>query len=536
MTLPWDLVVQQLQPIIEDAAISKIGQNIKYDAIVLRAAGLQLRGVVFDSMIASFVLDSGARSHGLDYLASKFLAHTTIKISELIGEGRSQLRMDQVPVASITTYACEDADVAFRLASVMEPLLAEAGFRGLFADIEMPLVEVLAEMEFVGIRLDVDLLRRMSADYALRLAEQEATIYALAGHEFNISSPRQLATVLFDELQLPPVKRTKTGFSTDVEVLEQLATQHELPRAIMRHRQLAKLKSTYLDALPTMINPETGRVHTSFNQVVAVTGRLSSADPNLQNIPIRTSEGREIRAAFIPERGWRLMMADYSQIELRVLAHFSADPSLLAAFQNDEDIHARVAAEVFHVPLDEVTSEQRRRAKAVNFGVIYGQSAFGLAKALNIAQEEAAAFIDAYFQRYQGILAFMEHALDECQRQRYVTTMFGRRRRIDGVRPAAKRSARQRNLPERTAINSVIQGTAADLIKMAMISIHHRVRREAWRSRMLLQIHDELLFEVPPAEEAAFREIVRQEMEHVTSLNVPLRVDIQVGASWAEGK
>jgi DNA polymerase-1 len=299
---------------------------------------------------------------------------------------------------------------------------------------------------------------------------------------------------------------------------------------------LAKLKATYMDALPTMIYPATGRVHTSFNQVVAVTGRLSSADPNLQNIPIRTPEGRQIRAAFVPQPGWQLVMADYSQVELRVLAHFSRDPSLLDAFQQDEDIHARVAAEVFHLPLPEVTSEQRRRAKAVNFGVIYGQSAFGLAKALGITQEEAAAFIDAYFARYQGILTFMEQVLDECQRQRFVTTMLGRRRRIVGVRPAEQRSARQRNLPERTAINSVIQGTAADLIKMAMIAIHRRIGREGGQARMLLQIHDELMFEVPRAEQAALVTLVRTEMEHVAPLQVPLRVDIQVGGSWADAE
>lgn len=532
----WDVVVQTLQPVLEDPAIAKMGQNIKYDAVVLWTAGIQLRGISFDSMVASFLLDSGARSHGLDYLASRYLQHSTIKIQQLIGTGRNQKRMDEVAVEAVTTYACEDADVAYRLATVMSPLLSEGELMDLLAGIEVPLIEVLARMEFVGIRLDAELLQRLSQEYGRRLAELETAIYDLAGHEFNIASPRQLATVLFEELKLPVVKKTKTGNSTDVEVLEQLAPQHELPRAIIKHRHLAKLKSTYIDALPAMINPETGRIHTSFNQVVAVTGRLSSAEPNLQNIPIRTSEGREIRAAFIPEPGWRLVMADYSQIELRVLAHFSGDASLLDSFQRDEDIHARVAAEVFHVPLNEVSSEQRRRAKAVNFGVIYGQSAFGLAKALGIAKDEAAAFIDAYFERYQGILAFMEQILDECQQRRFVTTMFGRRRRIEGVRPAAQRSARQRNLPERTAINSVIQGTAADLIKKAMIGIHHRISREGWRSQMLLQIHDELLFEVPPEEEAAFVELVREEMEQVASLKVPLRVDIQVGASWAEGK
>ncbi len=493
-----------------------------------------MRGIAFDSMIASFVIDSGARSHGLDYLAEHYLGHRNVKITELIGEGRKQKRMDEVPLAAITPYACEDADVALRLAESLAPLIEEEGFQELFTTIEMPLVDVLVEMEFAGIRLDVKLLDDLSQVYALRLAEYETKIHELAGHSFNVGSPRQLATVLFDELKLPVIKKTKTGFSTDVEVLEQLADLHELPRTVMAQRHLAKLKSTYIDALPTMVNPETGRIHTSFNQVVAVTGRLSSADPNLQNIPIRTAEGREIRQAFVPRSGWQLVMADYSQVELRVLAHFSGDPSLIESFENNEDIHSRVAAEVFHIPLADVTADQRRRAKAVNFGVIYGQSAFGLAKALQISNDEAAAFIDAYFERYQGIVRFMEQILDECNRNQFVTTMFGRRRRIEGVRASHKRSTRQRNLPERTAINSVIQGTAADLVKKAMISIHAHLQAESWQSQMLLQIHDELVFEAPPDEVDPLCQVVRQEMEGVARLEVPLDVDIQTGNSWAD--
>jgi DNA polymerase-1 len=396
----------------------------------------------------------------------------------------------------------------------------------------MPLVDVLVELESNGIKIDTELLHKLSAEYGEVLQRVEREIYELAGREFNIGSPKQLGEVLFDEHKLPMLKRNKSGGSTDADVLEELARQHPLPAKILEYRQYAKLKSTYVDALPQLVHPETGRVHASFNQVVAATGRLSSHDPNLQNIPVRSQRGREIRAAFLPgEPGWKLLAADYSQIELRVLAHYSNDKTLCESFHNDEDIHARVASEVYGVPLTDVTADQRRGAKAVNFGVIYGQSPFGLAKALDIDKSEAAAFIDAYFARYRGVDEFLTQILEECAKAGYVSTILGRRRAIRGIRRV---TSRQRNLPERTAINTVIQGSAADLIKLAMIAIHRRLRAERWRARMLLQIHDELVFEVPAEELDALGEMVSREMAGVMPLAIPLKVDLKSGDNWAD--
>jgi DNA polymerase-1 len=391
---------------------------------------------------------------------------------------------------------------------------------------------VLAELETNGICIDVELLRGLSRKYGEIIDRLEKEIHELAGRPFNIGSPKQLQEVLFGDHKLPVIKKTKSGGSTDVEVLEELARLHPLPARIIEYRQYAKLKNTYVDALPELVLPATGRVHASFNQVVAATGRLSSSDPNLQNIPIRTQTGREIRAAFLPgEPGWKLLAADYSQIELRVLAHFSGDPTLRAAFERDEDIHARVASEVYHVPLEAVTSEMRRGAKAVNFGVIYGQSPFGLAKQLDIEQAEAAEFIDRYFDRYRGVEEFLATVLEDCSRTGYVSTILGRRRAIRGIRRGA---SRQRNLPERTAINTVIQGSAADLIKLAMIHIHRRLRTENSTARMLLQIHDELVFEVPSSQLESLAHVVREEMTGVMQLHVPLKVDLKSGDNWAD--
>ncbi|NQU25427.1 MAG: DNA polymerase I, partial [Candidatus Nealsonbacteria bacterium] len=397
------------------------------------------------------------------------------------------------------------------------------------------LIDVLVELEYNGIRVDVDRLAGLSSRYGQRLDALEQIIYDLAGHSLNIASPKQLQQVLFTELGLPVVKKTaKTGPSTDAEVLEELARVHPLPEKILEYRQYAKLKGTYVDALPQMVHPVTGRVHASFNQVVAATGRLSSSDPNLQNIPVRTEAGREIRSAFVPgDEGWSLLAADYSQIELRVLAHFSGDEQLCEAFARDEDIHARVASQVNDVPLEEVTREMRRAAKAVNFGVVYGQSPFGLAKSLGIDKEEAARFIDGYFEGYPGIEVFLEKTLAECRRRGYVSTIRGRRRAIRGVRDQA---GRQRNLAERTAVNTVIQGSAADLIKMAMISVHRRMKRERLPAKMLLQIHDELIFEVPSDQVQYLAELVTDEMVGVWKLSVPLKVDVKVGPNWADAE
>jgi len=533
--------IEALRPILENPTIAKIGQNLKYDMIVLRNVGVRLAGATFDTMVASYLLDAGERNHNLDDLASRYLNHTNIKITELIGKGKSQKRMDEVPIAAIGAYAAEDADVPLRLKPLLEARLDEVQLEELNRNLEVPLIEVLADLEFEGIRVDRDRLAELSARYGKRLKELEIEIEELAGHPLNIASPKQLAQVLFKELGLPVIKKTKTGPSTDADVLEELADKHPLPAKIIEHRQFAKLKNTYVDALPELIHPQTGRVHTSFNQVVAATGRLSSSDPNLQNIPIRTAEGREIRSAFTARPGWKLLAADYSQIELRILAHYSQDAALCEAFARDEDIHTLVAGQVFGVDLADVTSEMRRKAKAVNFGIIYGQSSFGLAKALNISQEEAAAFIDGYFARYSGVGHFFATTLADCNRQGYVSTMLGRRRTIQGVRrPEAQLaglepwSRRPLNLPERTAVNTVIQGSAADLIKLAMIAISRRLRDEGLEAKMLLQIHDELVFDIPSHELQSVVELVSHEMQSVVTLRVPLKVDTKSGENWAE--
>ncbi|HZN36367.1 MAG TPA: DNA polymerase I, partial [Pirellulaceae bacterium] len=525
-----------LKPVLENPAIEKIGQNLKFDRIVLRAAGIELAGAAFDTMVADYLLDPGERSHNMDDLALRHLGHQTITIDQLIGSGKKQKRMDEVPVPLITKYAAEDADVPLRLAEVLAPRLREAGLAALFADLEMPLIEVLAEMEFQGIRVDVERLRELALQFESRIAQLKKEVFEIAGREFNIDSRIQLGQLLFDELKLPVTKRTKTGASMDSDVLEDLAPLHPLPAKIIEYRHNAKLKSTYVDALPELICPATGRVHTSFKQDVAATGRLSSQDPNLQNIPIRTEIGRAIRSAFLPgEADWLLLTADYSQIELRVLAHFSGDATLRQAFAEDRDIHAQVASEVYGVPLAEVTSAMRRSAKAVNFGVIYGQSAFGLARSLGIEQAEAARFIDRYFAGYPGVDAFLLTTLRAARSQGYVSTISGRRRPISGVRDSRLLAAkRQRNLPERIAINTVIQGSAADIIKQAMIGVLRRLRREKLRAKLLLQIHDELVFELPPEEEPALRQLVLEEMAAAANLTVPLKVDVNVGRNWAE--
>ncbi len=525
-----------LRPLLEDPVIGKIGQNLKYDMIVLRNAGVELAGVAFDTMVAAYLLDAGARNFKLSELSKRYLDRSASEIDELIGSGRNQKRMDEIPVEKVLDYAAEDALLPWQLRPILAEGLADAELQSLFADLELPLIEVLVEMESNGIKVDVDRLDGLSRQYGERIDAIEQEIYELAGHRFNIASPKQLQEVLFDELGLPVGKKTKTGPSTDVEVLEELARLHPLPAKIFDYRQYAKLKSTYVDALPKLVHPTTGRVHASFNQVVTATGRLSSSDPNLQNIPVRTDVGREIRSAFVPGRaGWTLLAADYSQIELRVLAHYSGDKGLCDAFARDEDIHARVAGEVNGVPLKDVTSRMRREAKAVNFGVVYGQTAFGLAKSLGISKAAAGEFIDGYFARYPGIETFLDRVLAECREKGYVKTILGRRRAIRGVRTTTRHKAgRQRNLAERTAVNTVIQGSAADLIKLAMIAISRRLRRENLNARMLLQIHDELIFEVPSDRLHNLARLVTEEMVNVHELNIPLKVDAKFGPNWAD--
>ena len=528
--LDAEMVAAKLKPLLEDPAIAKVNQNIKYDMLVLRRIGIFLEGVSMDPMVGDYLLDAGARSHGLDALAMKYLSHKMIPISDLIGKGKQQKKMFEVEVEQAAEYAAEDANISLQIARKVEQQLKSEGLWDLYWDLERPLISVLVEMEANGIKVLPEELKRQSEQLAQRLIELEVDIYRIAGQEFNIGSPKQLREILFDKLNLPIIKRTKTGPSTDQEVLEQLAAEHELPAKLIEQRQLSKLKSTYLDALPTLIHPDTGKIHASFNQVVAATGRLSSSEPNLQNIPIRSEEGRQIRKAFVPsESEWALVCFDYSQIELRMLAHFSQDPALLSAFSKGEDIHSTVAAEIFHTTPDDVTSEMRRVAKAVNFGVIYGQSPFGLAAALKIPQEEAADFIKRYFERFAQVDEYLNSILVECDKRGYVETILGRRRKITGVNPVRHK---QRNVSDRTAINTVIQGSAADLIKKSMIACSGMLKELGFPARLLLQIHDELVFEAPVAEVPNLAAKVRQEMENGLPLSVPLVVDMKSGPDW----
>jgi DNA polymerase-1 len=532
-SLDPDDVLAKMRPILENPEIQKVGQNLKYDMVVLKSAGVTMEGLAFDTMIASYLLEPGERIHNLDELSQRLLGHETIKIESLIGKGKNQLRMDQVDVAKVADYAAEDADCALRLTEILAPRLQTDGVEKLFEELELPLVEVLVDMESAGIRIDVPRLDALSDELGERLDEVKASVYKSAGHPFNVDSPAQVRKVLFEELNLPVMKRTPSGASTDQEVLEELSDRHEVCAMLLEYRQLAKLKGTYLDALPTMINKRTGRVHASFNQTVAATGRLSSSDPNLQNIPIRTAEGQKIRAAFLPGRPTQVLLsADYSQIELRMLAYYSGDQTLCRAFAEDQDIHAVVGAQIGRVSVDQVTAELRRRAKAVNFGIMYGLSPFGLARQLKIDKEEAAAFIDAYFQQYPGVEAFFTRVLEDAKKNRFVSTILGRRRPISGIRMT---TGRVRNLSERTAINTVIQGSAADLIKQAMVNLHRRLKRDALPAQLLLPIHDELVFEVDREYAETLANVVVREMSRALPLgDVPVKVDVGVGHNWLD--
>jgi DNA polymerase-1 len=524
-----------LREILENAKVEKVNQNIKFDRIVLRQNGINLVGAAGDSMVADYLLHAGERSHNLEDLANRYLDHTVIPISDLIGKGKKQLCMDQVPALKIAEYAGEDADVAWRLCDLLEPRLKDQKLDRLYRELEIPLVEVLAELEYNGIRLDLPLLERLGREMTEQLRRMEEDIYRLAGHEFNIASPKQLRQVLFDELKLPAQRKTGvTGeASTDQETLERLALLgYELPVKIVEHRQIAKLKGTYVDALPALVNPSTGRVHASFNQTVAATGRLSSSDPNLQNIPVRTEQGRQIRQAFVPEPGWVLLTADYSQIELRLLAHLCGDENLRQAFVDDRDIHAAVASQIYGLAEKDVDANMRRAAKTVNFGVIYGISAVGLSQRLGISREEGAKFIDSYFARYPKVAEYQDRLLERARKHQYVGTILGRRRQITGVR--YRTTYQQRNQPEREAINMEIQGSAADLIKQAMLNIYRRLRAEKHQARMLLQIHDELVFEVPPKELKDVAKLVNEEMTHALPLEVPIKVDMGAGRNWLD--
>lgn len=531
-------VIEALRQPLENAAIGKIGQNLKYDMIVLRGSGVNVKGIEHDTMVADYILEPGQRNHTMDDMAKRYLDHTTISIKELIGTGKNQLTMDQIEIDRVATYAAEDADVPFRIAPMLRERLESEGLAKLFDEVEMPLIEVLAEMEFNGIRVDVERLAELSQGFATEIEQLRTEIHALAGEEFNIDSPKQLAVILFEKLGLPVIKKTKTGPSTDADVLQQLAPQHSLPEKVVAYRQATKLKNTYVDALPLLVCEKTGRVHTSFRQDVAATGRLSSTEPNLQNIPIRTEQGRAIRSAFTAgEPGWLLMGADYSQIELRVLAHYCGDKALIKAYEDDADIHRRVAAEVHGVEESEVSSDMRRMAKTINFGIVYGQSPFGLARTLGISKDEAADYIELYFARYPGVQEFMLQTLANCRKQGYVETMLGRRRKVQGVRDFSKlepTKMRQLLEAERIAVNTIIQGSAADLIKLAMLRVYKRLQETNLDAKLLLQIHDELLFEVSPDSADELEQLVREEMTSVAHLKVPLKVDVERGTTWAE--
>ena len=527
------LVRSRIGPILADEKVAKVGQNLKYDLIVLRNAGFELAGACFDTMIAAHVLDATRQSYKLDDLAVEYLNHRCIPIEDLIGSGRNQTTIDSVPIETVAPYAAEDAEVALRLADVLAGKLAADGLNDLFDGLEMPLMPVLADMEREGVTVDTAVLKRLEVDFSKQADVIRGRIIAQAGREFNVDSPRQLAEVLFDELKLPILKMTKSGPSTDSSVLEELAGMNEVADLVLEYRKLTKLLSTYLTALAQCVHPRTGRVHTSFRQTSTVTGRLSSTNPNLQNIPVRTEQGRLIRSAFVAREGCLLLSADYSQVELRVLAHLCQDPMLMRSFDADQDIHRTVAAEVFEVPVGQVTPEMRAKAKTVNFGIVYGQTAFGLSKTLRISRTDAQSFIARYHKRFPEIREFLHACVAKAKADGYVETVSGRRRRIldlDSRNPARRAAA------ERLAINSVVQGSAADLIKRAMVNIAGRIRRERRPSRMLLQIHDELLFETPKDRIDDEKRMIVEEMTGAISLRVALKVEVGVGANWMEAK
>lgn len=526
--------LRPLAEVLEDAGIRKIGQNLKYDLLVLRRAGVELAGLWFDTMVASYVIDPGRRQHNLDALALDYLDHRSTTYADVAGKGKGERPFAEVPPEAARDYSCEDADLALRLAERFRRDLEHLALARLFHELEMPLLTVLADMEYAGIRIDTEFFAAMGRKLDRDLALIQEEIFKVAGGEFNINSTPQLREVLFDRLGLPALKRTKTGPSTDASVLEELAALgHALPRLLIEYRQLDKLKSTYVDALPRLVHPETGRIHTSFNQTVAATGRLSSSDPNLQNIPVRTETGAEIRKGFVPQPGHVFLAADYSQIELRILAHFSGDPAFVDAFSRAVDIHRQTAAIVFGVPVEEVAPEMRARAKTINFATIYGQGEFSLARQLGISREEARQFIRQYFERFAGVRRYLDDTVTQARERGYVETLSGRRRTVPELQ---SRNWNIRAFGERIAANTPIQGTAADLIKQAMIEVHRALRTAGSRAAMVLQVHDELLLEVPENEVEEVRRIVVEKMEGAMALRVPLVVETGLGRNWYECK
>ncbi|MEE8388566.1 MAG: DNA polymerase I [Acidiferrobacterales bacterium] len=531
--LDRDYVLNKLKPLLEDPQQFKVGQNLKYDAEVLANYGIDLKGIQYDTMLESYVLDSTASRHDMDSLALKYLGHKNIKFEDVAGKGKSQITFNEVPLEQATPYAAEDADITLRLHEELWPRLQKTpALVKLFNEIELPLIDVLKRMEYTGVRIDADMLRKQSQELANRMLEIEQEAHDTGGQPFNLASPKQIQEVLYDKLELPVLKKTPKGApSTAEEVLQELALDYPLPALILEWRGLSKLKSTYTDKLPVMISTKTGRVHTSYHQAVAATGRLSSSDPNLQNIPVRSKEGRRIRQAFLPEKGSIMLSADYSQIELRIMAHLSGDDSLCKAFASGADIHSATAAEVFGAKLEDVTKDQRRHAKAINFGLIYGMSAFGLARQLKIERHAAQEYIDLYFSRYPGVKEYMETTRAAAHDNGYVETLFGRRLYLPDINAS---NHNRRQYAERTAINAPMQGTAADLIKLAMIAVDNWIQMQAPDIKMIMQVHDELVFEIPENLLNEAENKIRELMTAVTDLAVPLVVDVGSGNNWDE--
>ena len=522
---------KSLKPILEDEVIKKIGQNIKYEKLILSNYDIELKGTSFDTMVASYLLNPSKLNHNLDDLAFEYLSHKMISMSDLLGTGKKKITMGDVPLDKLSEYSCEDSDVTFRLKEILQEGLFEKDLNNLFKDIELPLIDVLSDIERHGVKIDEGLLKKTSKDTGKELDRIITDIYDMAGGEFNINSPRQLSEILFDRLGLPVIKKTKTGRSTDMGVLERLSSVHPLPKELLRYRELSKLKSTYIDVLPELVNPKTGRLHASFNQTVTATGRLSSSKPNLQNIPIKTEQGRQIRRAFIGESDRYIMSADYSQIELRILAHLSGDEELIQAFEKGIDVHTHTASLVFDVDESDVTPEMRANAKTVNFGIVYGISAFGLSMSLAIDPASAQNFIDSYFERYPRVKIYMEDKIEDAKETGYVTTLFNRRRYIPEINTG---TAREQQQAGRIAINTPVQGSAADLIKIAMVDIYREMKKRRLSSAMILQVHDELVFEVPKKELGEMARLVKENMEGAVKLRVPVEVTIKYGKNWLD--
>ncbi len=523
--------LEELAPILGQGAVSKAGHDLKFQWLVLKRYGIEPGAIAFDTMMASYLLNPGEQTHALDRICAEHLGETLRSMEDITGRGKNHTSFAEIEFEKAVDYACSEVEICFRLVPVLRQKLEESGLSELYESIELPLTEVLARMEYTGILVDKEKLEGLSLEFSKALDQKAALIYQRAGEEFNIQSPKQLGAILFEKMQLPVLKKTKSGPSTDTSVLEELTPEHPIAEDVLGYRTLSKLKGTYADALPRLVRPETGRIHTSFNQAVTATGRLSSSNPNLQNIPIRSYEGRRIREAFIAAPGNMLMSADYSQIELRVLAHYSGDESLMDSFKNNEDVHRRTASEIFGAPLSDVTPEMRRQAKMINFGIAYGMSPFGLAQRLRISTRTAKTAIDRYFERYSGVQRFIGEAVQKARELGYAETLLGRRRAIPELR---SKNFSIRQLGERLAINTPIQGTAADLIKKAMVDINTVFEKANSGVRMLLQVHDELLFEVAHDKKASVESIVRRAMEEVHPLNVPLKVEIGWGANWAE--